>query len=128
MWRPLFVLVCVYGAKGVSYRRNPGIESQAQRMHSLQRVELRPSNSFKLCLLFRKDEVDLIVKKFATYNRFQLRDGVSEYIYSATDGHPGMVGLLLGHVTHLVKHVSLTYVEVYILLSFRRLALIYLES
>ncbi|KAF2732460.1 hypothetical protein EJ04DRAFT_395383, partial [Polyplosphaeria fusca] len=61
----LFILVCVYGAAGTSSIREPNIESQAQRMHSLQRVELRPSTSFSLCMLFREDEVALMVDKFA---------------------------------------------------------------
>ncbi|KAF2736795.1 hypothetical protein EJ04DRAFT_595567, partial [Polyplosphaeria fusca] len=65
--RSLFVLVCVYGAAGVSHIREPNVELQAQRMHSLQRVELRPSSSFGLCMLFREDEVALMVNKFAGY-------------------------------------------------------------
>ncbi|KAF2737114.1 hypothetical protein EJ04DRAFT_390669, partial [Polyplosphaeria fusca] len=73
----LFILVCVYGAAGVSYKRDPNIESQAQRMHSLQRVELRPSTSFGLCMLFQQDEVALIVNKFAVYNNYQLGQGTT---------------------------------------------------
>ncbi|KAF2785826.1 hypothetical protein K505DRAFT_196452, partial [Melanomma pulvis-pyrius CBS 109.77] len=70
--KPLFVLVCVYGAAGVSSTRDPNVESQAQRMHALQRVELRPSTSFSLCMLFQKEEVALMVNKFAIYNNYQL--------------------------------------------------------
>jgi hypothetical protein len=105
--QPLYVLVCVYGAAGISYKRDPDIELQAQRMHALQRVELRPSKSFHLCMLFQLDEVELIVNKFAMYNGYQVDQGVGRYLYSATEGHPGMVGLLLSHITNLTKTVSL---------------------
>ncbi|KAF2106486.1 hypothetical protein BDV96DRAFT_607363 [Lophiotrema nucula] len=100
---PLFVLVCVYGATGVNSKRDPKIESQAQRMHALHRVELRPSTSSTLCMLFRKDEVASIVEKFATLHSYGLGEGVVDYLYTATDGHPGMVGLLLSHIKNLTK-------------------------
>lgn len=125
----LFVLVCVYGAAGVSYKRDPNVESQAQRMHALQRVELRPTTAFGLCMLFRKEEVDLMVRQFAVFNHYQLGPGITEYIYSATDGHPGMVGLLLSHIWNLSKSVSSVDTRVYGSLTFfNRPISLYLES
>jgi len=123
----LFVLVCVYGAAGVSHIREPNVESQAQRMHALQRVELRPSTCFSLCMLFRQDEVALIVKKFAVRNECELGEGIARYLYEATDGHPGMVGLLLTHILDLAKAVSLAHVGVYVYLTFSRARFRYLK-
>lgn len=103
----LFVLVCVYGAVGVSSIRHPNIESQAQRMHSLHRVELRPTLPGSPCMLFQREEVEVVVRKFATRQKCKLESGVVEYIYSATNGHPGMVGLLLSHLDDFSFRVSL---------------------
>jgi hypothetical protein len=105
----LFVLVCVYGAAGVCSKRDPSIESQAQRIHALQGIELRPTTSSGLCMLFRQDEVASIVQKFALYNKCQLGERVATYLYSATGGHPGMIGLLLSHIVDLSKSVSLVH-------------------
>ncbi|KAF2872276.1 hypothetical protein BDV95DRAFT_593681 [Massariosphaeria phaeospora] len=99
----LFVLVCVFGATGVSSYYDPDIESQALRMHALHRIELRPSTSSSLCMLLRQDEVAFMVNKFATVHGYQLHNRVAEYLYSATNGHPGMVGLLLDHVANMTK-------------------------
>ena len=103
----LYVLVCVYGAVGISRMREPNVESQALQMHSLQRIELRSSTPGAPCMLFRPEEVDIMVRKFATYVNLQLEPGVAEYLYHATDGHPGMIGLLLGHWTLFYETVSL---------------------
>ncbi|KAF2868149.1 hypothetical protein BDV95DRAFT_500997 [Massariosphaeria phaeospora] len=62
----LYILVCVYGVAGVSLKRDPNVESQAQRMHALQRIELHPSTWFSLGMLLRLDEVAFMVEKFAT--------------------------------------------------------------
>jgi hypothetical protein len=72
--QPLFVLVCVYGlAAGISYQRDSDIVSQALRMYYLQQIELRSSSALDPCLLFRKNEVDLAVKKFAFTMAINLR-------------------------------------------------------
>lgn len=105
--QPLFVLVCVYGAAGISYVRDPKVESQARRMHALHRIELRPSTPGNPCMLFGQDEVGLLVKKFAIINNKQLQDGLIEYLHHATSGHPGMVGLLLVYLDNIPKSVSL---------------------
>lgn len=97
--QPLFVLVCLYGAAGVSHIQDPSIESQALLMHSMHRIELRAMHGGPR-MLFRREELSFIIQNFATVNGYQLEDGVIEYLYSATDGHPGMVGLLLSHLTH----------------------------
>ena len=104
----MFVLVCLYGATGVSRIREPNNESQALRMDRLQRVELRASASGCPYMLFKPEETVVTVQKWAIQNRLQLKDGVSEYIHSATDGHPGMVGLILQHFQILARQVIFT--------------------
>ncbi|KAL9080215.1 MAG: hypothetical protein Q9157_000998 [Trypethelium eluteriae] len=93
----IFVLVCVYGAHGVSHTRDPNIESQALRMHSLHLIELRPSKPGHPCMLFKFEETVVVVDKWAIEHEFQLEDGVHRYLHRATDGHPGMIGMLLNH-------------------------------
>jgi hypothetical protein len=93
----LFVLVCVYGAAGVSHLRDPNIESQALLMHSLHRIELRPIVRGGPRMLFRREEVAYIIHYHAIVNHYQLEDGVVDYFFSTTDGHPGMIGLILTH-------------------------------
>ena len=102
----LYVLVCVYGAVGVSRIRDPSIESQALRIHTLQRIELRPSAPGELCMLFQKKEVGVTVGKFAIYFGLKVVDGVVDYLYHATDGHPGMIGLILSHYQSYHRTVS----------------------
>lgn len=106
-WSPLFVLVCVYGATGVSHERDPNAESQAQRIHSLHRIELRPSMPRIPYMLFRREEVDHIVGKFANFHKCRFQNEVVDYLYNATGGHPGMVGILLSYVELLENGVSL---------------------
>jgi hypothetical protein len=100
--KPLFVLVCVYGADGISHLRDPMVESRALRMHSLHRIELRPFVRGGPRMLFQPEEVETIVSNFATVHHLQLEDGVVEYLLSATDGHPGMIGLLLCFLNPLI--------------------------
>jgi hypothetical protein len=96
--RALFVLVCVYGADGISHLRDPMLESQAMRMHSLPRIELRSFVRGGPRMLFQPEEVETIVNNFATIHHLQLEDGVVAYLLSATDGHPGMIGMLLTYL------------------------------
>ena len=95
--QPLYVLVCVYGAAGISRARQSSIQSQALRIDALQRVELRPSRFGSLHMLFKPEETAVSVKKWAMLNNFGLEDGVHEYLHAATDGHPGMIGLIFKH-------------------------------
>ena len=105
--KPKFVLVCVYGADGVSRIRNPNVESQARRMHALHRIELRPSMRGNPCMLFKREETANVIQKWAITHGFRLEDGVLEYFHSTTDGHPGMVGLLLKHFIEVFKMESI---------------------
>ncbi|KAL9619029.1 MAG: hypothetical protein Q9160_006350 [Pyrenula sp. 1 TL-2023] len=95
--QPLFILVCLYGANGISHAREPNIESQALKMDSLQRVELRPSKPGRLFMLFKPNETDITVQKWAITNKFKLKGDVSKFLHDATHGHPGMIGLILKH-------------------------------
>ncbi|KAI9695365.1 MAG: hypothetical protein M1820_008660 [Bogoriella megaspora] len=92
---PMFVLVCVYGPTGVSRTRDPSVESQAQLIHELHGIELRPSFPGNPCMLFRQEETTQVIQKFAIDAGRQLGDGVVEYIHLSTGGHPGMVGQLI---------------------------------
>ena len=92
--QPMFVLVCLYGAD-VSIARVQGVESESLNINATQRVELRPSSTNNPYLLFTLKETTTVVQKWASSNRYQLESGIYEYLYAATDGHPGMVGFVL---------------------------------
>lgn len=102
---PIFVLVCLYGAAALSCTREPTIESQAQRMDCIHRVELRPIGGGPF-MLFKPEETRATIQKWALQNKFRLRDGTWEYIHTATDGHPGVVGLILLHFQICFRNVS----------------------
>ena len=104
--QPMFVLVCVYGAAAVSHSREPVIESHALAIDSLQRVELRPSALSGLYMLFKPDETTATIKKWAIQSQYTFEDGVPEYLHTATDGHPGMVGMLLRYFDTCFTHIS----------------------
>ena len=93
-----FVLVCVYGATGVLSFSNANIESRALNIDSMQRIELRPSISCRTHMLFSLEETKVVVGKWALSNRFELEKGTEEYLQAATEGHPGMVGLVLKYL------------------------------
>ncbi|KAF7947545.1 hypothetical protein EAE96_008631 [Botrytis aclada] len=98
--QPIFVLACLYGTAGISEIQDPVIESQASKVDLLNRIELRPSKSNPLCMLFKSDETLTAVSKWILENRLNPdsvdRVALAEYLHSATDGHPGMVGVILG--------------------------------
>ncbi|TEY39224.1 hypothetical protein BOTCAL_0466g00060 [Botryotinia calthae] len=105
--RPIFVLVCLYGAVGNYGIQDASIESQASKVDRLIRIELRPSKSSPLSMLFKFDETLTAVSKWILENRLNPdsvdRVAIAEYIHSATDGHPGMVGLILGSFEMLIS-------------------------
>lgn len=109
----IFVLVCPYGAAGLSSKSEPDIISQALLVDCMQRVELRPSKIGCPYMLFRQQETDEIVQKWAIVNKFQLKAGVSEYLHAATDGHPGMIGLILKYFEFLSSQVISNYLKSY---------------
>lgn len=78
-------------------------------MHSLNRIELRPSMPGSLYMLFRREEVDHIVGKFANFHRCRFQNEVVDYLYNATSGHPGIVRILLSYVELLENGVSLIF-------------------
>jgi hypothetical protein len=92
--QPMFVLVCLYGAD-VTLSRHSDIESQSLNINSIQRVDLRPSMTGNPHVLFTFEETTIVVKKWAISNKYQLMSGICEYLHTATDGHPGMMGLVL---------------------------------
>ena len=60
-----------------------------------QRIELRPSVTSGLCMQFNPKETEEVIQKWAFTNKYKLVGSVSKYMHMATDGHPGMIGLLL---------------------------------
>ncbi|EDN91312.1 predicted protein [Sclerotinia sclerotiorum 1980 UF-70] len=94
----LFVLVCLYGISGISAAHEPGIASQALLVDSFQRIELRPSANNNLHILFTPKETSVMVMKWATVQNFQLENGMFEYLHAATNGHPGVLDMILNYL------------------------------
>ena len=101
---PMFVVVCLFGAD-VSLRRPVNVESRSLHISPVQRVELRPSSTNNPCILFSLDETTVVIQKWAICNQYKLTDDVYQYLYTATDGHPGMVGFFLNHFNYCVHKV-----------------------
>ena len=95
--QPMFILVCLYGARDTMDTYDWRNDSHASKIDSFQRIELRYSAPGRPRLLFTPEETAVSVKKWAISQRFILKDDVSGYLHTATDGHPGMIGLILGH-------------------------------
>lgn len=102
--QPMFVVVCLYGVD-VSISRPHGIESQSLNISPVQRVELRPSSTKNPHILFTLEETTVMVRKWATYSQYELSDDLYEYLHTATDGHPGMVGFVLQYFDDCVSKV-----------------------
>lgn len=103
---PLFVLVCVYGSAGTLEGRIGNVQSEAIKLDPAQRIELRPSANGQPHMLFTSNDTATVVKKWQTTNDYKLANGVCEYIQMATDGHPGMIGLILVYFDFRFKQVS----------------------
>ncbi len=103
-FRPMFVVVCLYGAD-VCVNRPPHVESLSLDINPVQRIELRPSRTSNPYILFTLKETTVVIQKWANFYRLELTDDIYEYIYRATDGHPGIVGLLLLHFNYFVSKV-----------------------
>ncbi|KAF2875670.1 hypothetical protein BDV95DRAFT_591127 [Massariosphaeria phaeospora] len=99
--QPIFILVCLYGAAGTSHLHEPHVESQALLVDSVQRVELRPSTAGHLYMLFQPKETAVAINKWAIHNNYYFDNSMPGYLHSATDGHPGMVGMLLRHFENI---------------------------
>ncbi|PVI08714.1 hypothetical protein DM02DRAFT_466219, partial [Periconia macrospinosa] len=70
----LYVLVCVYGAQGISHARQAHIESQALQMHALHRIELRPTDHCPLSMLFSVQEASNVINKWAIDSRIPIKE------------------------------------------------------
>ena len=99
----LYLLSCLYGVAGIGRDRH--LLSRASQVDSIQRIELRPSRLGSLHMLFNKTELEEAVEKWAQSCHFQVREDFSEYFLSVTDGHPGMVGLILQYLYLETKEV-----------------------
>ncbi|APA07795.1 hypothetical protein sscle_03g025650 [Sclerotinia sclerotiorum 1980 UF-70] len=97
--RPIFVLACLYSPVGIFGSQGQRVESRASKVDTLNRIELRPSKSNSLGMLFKPEETLTKVSKWIHQNDLKPesvdRIAIAEYIHSATDGHPGMVGTIL---------------------------------
>ena len=94
----LYVLVCVYGTDVVPTHRYANVESQARQMHLLQRVELRRTAPGMPCMLFTRDEFDIVFRKFTASTGRMFEEGTVQYLFDISQGHPGITGLLLDYL------------------------------
>ena len=109
--QPLFVLVCLYGAADTLRIHDPTNESQASKIDSFRRIELRSSTPGRPCILFSPEETAISVKKWAISQKYKLKDDVPGYLHAATGGHPGMIGLILGHFDLYFPQVIVNDIE-----------------
>ncbi|CAD6439997.1 d573b7de-738c-4b9f-b51c-af534f1a4e5a [Sclerotinia trifoliorum] len=97
--RPIFVLACLYSPASIFGSEGQRIESRASKLDTLNRIELRPSKSNSLGMLFKPEETLTKVSKWILQKNLKPESvdhiALAEYIHSATNGHPGMVGLIL---------------------------------
>ena len=100
----IYVLVCVYGAIA---DRKPGIESQTLRLDCFQRIELGSPRFGPAGMLFKLGETTTVVRKWAVFNRYTYDDNVPEYLQGATDGHPGIVGMILQYFEFFFRQVRI---------------------
>lgn len=91
----LFVLVCVYGSATNFLPGRNNHQSEALTIEQSQRIELRPSVAGGLSMQFTLKETEEVVEKWRYTNQYKLMGSVGEYMHMATNGHPGMLGLLL---------------------------------
>lgn len=104
--QPMFVMVCPYSTDA-DISRKVVVEAETVKLSDVLRVDLRPSstNINNPYMLFKLEETTVVVQKWATYNRYELTDDVYEYLHTATNGHPGMVGFVLQHFDNCVAKV-----------------------
>ena len=101
----LYVLVCVYGTDVLPAHNLANVESQARKMHSLQRIELRHTAPETPCMLFTRNELEGVFRRFLRQNGYTSEEEIVPYLYEITQGHPGMIGSLLFYA-HLRLKVS----------------------
>ena len=96
--QPLFVLVCAYDSiTELLRKKNMTTPSEALSIDQSQRIELRPSVTGGMCMQFTSKETEVVVKKWALDNKYELIGDVCEYMHMATSGHPGMLRMLLDY-------------------------------
>ncbi|KAI9685635.1 MAG: hypothetical protein M1820_010769 [Bogoriella megaspora] len=108
----LYVLVCVYGTDVVPTHRYANVESQARQMHFLQRVELRRTAPGIPCMLFARDEFDIVFDTFTELTGRTFEEGTVQYLFDISQGHPGIAGMLLDYLElHSPIHLSLNSLQ-----------------
>ena len=58
-------------------------------------------------MLFKLGETTTVVRKWAVFNRYPYDDNVPEYLQGATDGHPGIVGMILQYFEFFFRQVRI---------------------
>ncbi|EDN91211.1 predicted protein [Sclerotinia sclerotiorum 1980 UF-70] len=66
--RPIFVLACLYSPVGIFGSQGQRVESRASKVDTLNRIELRPSKSNSLGMLFKPEETLTKVSKWIHQN------------------------------------------------------------
>ncbi len=111
----LFVLVCVHGSASgvVRWGEHP---SQAAQIPSRRRIELHPNTSGGLCMSFSSEEISDVVRAWTRCHAPPC-DDLIEYLKFETQGHVGMLELVLQHLkgkasdNHVLPLSSLQYHE-----------------
>lgn len=101
---PRFVLVCVHGsAEGlVEYGDLP---SSSTRISAEKRIELYPNESGGQKILLSQPEILQIVQMWCSQRKYSFDSEVVDYFEFETQGHAGVLGLLLDHLTRKANDV-----------------------
>ena len=102
----LYVLVCVYGTDVVPPHRYANVESQARQIHLVQRVELRRTAPEIPYMLFTRDEFDIVFNTFTASTGRTFEEGTVQYLFDISQGHPGIIGMLLDYLVQYSPMVS----------------------
>ena len=101
---PYFVLVCVYGSASgtVQWGSSP---SEASEIESHRRIELHSNVPDGPRMLLSSQEIREMVRIWANEHEppFQHQDDVIEFLEFETQGHAGMLGRLLKHLSRMAQ-------------------------
>ncbi|KAL9126604.1 MAG: hypothetical protein Q9175_007890 [Cornicularia normoerica] len=93
----LFVLVCVHGSADGMVQWGSDL-SEASQIESHRRIELRGES---LCMLLSSLEIREIVGLWAKQHPFQIGSNLIEYLIFETQGHAGMLQMVLKHLSKM---------------------------
>lgn len=102
----LFVLVCVHGSADGIVQWGSDL-SESSQIESHRRIELRGEG---LCMLLSSLETREIVGSWAKQHPFQIGSDLIEYLIFETQGHAGMLQMILKHLSKMSssEHVRIS--------------------